>query len=128
MTAGSRHHLQIVAAHKNVEKSAQACQIAAMETNRIVLEAIARGTCIEAVYNRMRVTLAPHILYTRHDELYVDAVTVARDGQPRREVKLGAFKLDGLHELAITDQPFERETVFDPDESRYAGVTLFAVA
>ena len=99
-----------------------------METNRIVLEAIARGTCIEAVYNRMRVTLAPHILYTRHDELYVDAVTVERDGRPPREVKLGAFKLAGLHELALADRPFEREPVFDPAESRYAGVTLFALA
>jgi hypothetical protein len=99
-----------------------------METNRIVLEAIARGTCIEAVYNRMKVTLAPHILYTRHDQLYVDAVTVERDGLPPREVKLGAFKLTGLREVALADKPFERQPVFDPDESRYAGVTLFAVA
>ncbi len=99
-----------------------------METNRIVLEAIARGTCIEAVYNRMRVTLAPHILYTRHDELYVDAVTVARDGRPPREVKMGAFKLDGLHDLALADQPFAREPIFDPAEDKYAGVTLFAIA
>lgn len=99
-----------------------------METNRIVLEAIARGTCIEAVYNRMKVTLAPHILYTRHDELYVDAVTVERDGQPPRELKLGSFKLSGLHELALAERSFAREPVFDPDEGRYAGVTLFAVA
>ena len=91
-------------------------------------EAIARGTCIRAVYNRMHVTLAPHILYTRHDELYVDAITVERDGRPPREVKLGAFKLTGLREVALVEQVFEREPVFDPDESRYAGVTLFAVA
>jgi hypothetical protein len=128
MTAGLRHRLTIVAPHKIVEKSAQDRQIGVMETNRTVLEAIARGTCIQAVYNRMQVTLAPHILYTRHDELYVDAVTVERDGQAPREVKLGAFKLDGLHELALTDQSFERETIFDPDEDKYTGVTLFAVA
>jgi hypothetical protein len=99
-----------------------------METNRIVLEAIARGTCVEAVYNRMRVILAPHILYTRHDELYVDAVTVERDGLPPPEVNLGAFKLSGLQEQALAERPFEREPVFDPGESRYAGVTLFAIA
>lgn len=99
-----------------------------MDTNRIVLEAIALGRCIEAVYNRMKVTLAPHILYTRHDELYVDAVTVARDGRPPREVKLGAFKLTGLREIALADQSFEREPIFDPGDSKYAGVTLFAVA
>jgi hypothetical protein len=98
-----------------------------MDANRIVLEAIALGTCIEAVYNRMKVLLAPHILYTRHDELYVDAVTVERDGQPPREVKLGSFKLTGLREMALADRPFAREPVFDPGDSRYQGVTLFAV-
>lgn len=98
-----------------------------MDANRIVLEAIALGTCIEAVYNRMKVTLAPHILYTRHDELYVDAVTLDRDGQPPREVKLGSFKLAGLRDLALADRRFERQPVFDPGDSRYAGVTLFAV-
>ena len=99
-----------------------------MDTNRIILEAIALGTCIEAIYNRMKVRLAPHILYTRHDELYVDAVTVEREGQPPREVKLGTFKLAGLKEVALAGQRFQREPIFDPGESKYAGVTLFAVA
>ncbi len=99
-----------------------------MDMNRIILEAIARGTCIDAVYNRMKVRLAPHILYTRHDELYLDAVTVERDGQKPREVKLGTFKLVGLREVALANQPFQRQPVFDPGESKYAGVTLFAVA
>ena len=99
-----------------------------MEANRILLEAIARGTCVEAVYNRMKVILAPHILYTRHDELYVDAVTLERDGLPPREVKLGAFKVSGLHALTLADRPFEPQPVFDPADSRYEGVTLFAVA
>lgn len=99
-----------------------------MDTNRIVLEAIALGTCIEAVYNRLKVILAPHILYTRHDELYLDAVTVEREGLPPREVKLGSFKLTGLKDMALTDRAFTREPIFDPGDSRYQGVTLFAVA
>ncbi len=111
-----------------VEKPAENRQTGVMEMNRIVLEAIARGTCIAAVYNRVQVLLAPHILYTRHDELYIDAVTVERDGQVPRELKLGSFKLTGLRELALADRRFEREPVFDPGEERYAGVTLFAVA
>ena len=103
-------------------------QTGLMEANRIVLEAVALGRCIEAVYNGGKVLLAPHILYTRHDELYVDAVTIARDGVPPREVKIGAFKLTGLRDLALTDRGFDREAAFDPGDSRYAGVTLFAVA
>ncbi|HTU11929.1 MAG TPA: hypothetical protein VMG08_13645 [Allosphingosinicella sp.] len=98
-----------------------------METNRIILEAIARGSCVAAVYNRMKVILAPHILYTRHDELYVDAVTLERDGQPPREVKLGSFKLTGLKEIALAAREFRPDPVFDPALERYAGTTLFAV-
>ena len=99
-----------------------------METSRIFLEAIALKTSVEAVYNRMKLRLAPHILYTRHDELFIDAVTLERDGQPPREIKLGTFKLAGLREVALADQPFQPAPVFDPGESKYAGVTLFAVA
>jgi len=99
-----------------------------MDTNRILLEAIALSTCIEAVYNRLKVTLAPHILYTRHGELHVDAVTVAREGLPPREVKLGTFRLTGLKQVALSDRKFEREALFDPADSKYEGVTLFAVA
>ncbi|MBV9881650.1 MAG: hypothetical protein JO276_01425 [Sphingomonadaceae bacterium] len=98
-----------------------------MSSSRIVLEAIARRRCLHAVYNRAPVRLAPHILYTRHDELYVDAVTLERDGRPPRETKLGTFKLSGLHEPAVVDsEAFRLEPAFDPADPRYEGVTLLA--
>lgn len=114
--------------HKKVECGGAGGQIGAMEASRILLEAIALKTSVEAVYNRMKLRLAPHILYTRHDELFVDAVTLERDGQPPREVRLGTFKLTGLSQVALAGQPFRPAPVFDPGESKYAGVTLFAVA
>jgi len=98
-----------------------------MEANRIVLEAIATRKCLEGVYNRQAVRLAPHILYTRHDELYVDAVTLERDGQPPRELKLGSFKVTGIHEPRVGEQPFEPQALFDRDAERYEGTTLFAI-
>lgn len=98
-----------------------------MEASRIVLEAIATRKCLEGVYNRQAVRLAPHILYTRHDELYVDAVTLERDGQRPRELKVGSFKLTGIHDPRVGAQTFDPQPVFDPGEERYAGVTLFAV-
>ncbi len=114
--------------HKKVERGGHGGQTGAMEASRIFLEAIALKTSVEAVYNRMKLRLAPHILYTRHDELFVDAVTLERDGRPPREVKLGTFKLAGLREVALADQAFQPAPVFDPQQSKYAGVTLFAVA
>jgi len=98
-----------------------------MEANRIVLQAIATRKCLEGVYNRQAVKLAPHILYTRHDELYVDAVTIERDGRPPRELKIGSFKVTGIHDPRVGEQPFEPEPIFDPEAERYQGVTLFAV-
>lgn len=98
-----------------------------MQPSRILLEAIALKKCVGATYNRAAVTLAPYILYTRHDELFVDAVTVERDGRPPREVKLGTFKLAGLGEMNVDGRPFELEPVFDRAATKYDGVTLFAV-
>jgi hypothetical protein len=98
-----------------------------MSQNALVLQAIALKKCVEATYNRTKVRLAPHILYTRHDELYLDAVTMERDGQPPREVKIGTFKLTGLQDLAVADRAFVPERIFDPRSEKYQGVTLFAV-
>lgn len=98
-----------------------------MEPSRLVLEAIALRKCIEATYNRMAVKLAPHILYTRHGELFVDAVTVEREGRPPRETRLGTFKLAGLQIREIVSRSFQAEAILDPADPKYAGVTLFAV-
>lgn len=101
-------------------------QIADMES-KLFFEAIALRKCVRATYNRMDVTLAPHILYTRHDDLFVDAVTVERDGRVPKQAKLGTFKLIGLKDVALADRRFEIECLFEPAEAKYDGVTLFAV-
>lgn len=95
--------------------------------NRKMFEAIALRKCVEAKYNRSAFKLAPHILYTRHGELFVDAVTIERDGKPPREVKLGTFKLAGLKDLNVDERTFKPEQIFDPGDGKYAGVTVFAV-
>jgi hypothetical protein len=92
-----------------------------------VFEGIVRTFCISATYNRTSIVLAPHILYTRHDELFVDGVVVERDGQPPREPKVGTFKLAGLQSIALTDRPFFRDPLFQPGEAKYQDVTLMAV-
>jgi hypothetical protein len=112
--------------HKIVETSRCIGHVSVMPS-RTLLEAIALRKCITARYNRGTVKLAPHILYTRHDELFIDAVTVERDGQPPREAKLGTFKLAGLTELALDERSFETFGEFDIAAPRYAGATLFAV-
>ena len=93
----------------------------------ILFEAIIRRRCIAATYNRQRMVLAPHILYTRNDALYVDAVTVAREGMQPREIKLATFKLDGLSELRVVEREFDYNAeLFEPAAEKYEGVTVLA--
>lgn len=92
-----------------------------------IFEAIVKRQAVAATYNRGAVTLAPHAIYTRHDELYVDAVTLERDGKPPKETKLGTFKLVGLGALRITPRRFAISTLFVPGEHRYEGNALMMV-
>jgi hypothetical protein len=98
-----------------------------MENTKQVLEAIALRKCLIATYNRTQFKLAPHILYTRHEELYLDGVALERDGQPPREIKLGTFKLSGLELHQLSDSEFARYEVYDPHADKYNGTTLFAI-
>lgn len=90
-------------------------------------EGVALKKCVTATYNRMQVMLAPHILYTRHDEMHVDAVTLERDGQAPRELKLGTFKLSGLKDVVVQERQFEPYAVFDATAEKYEGTTLLVV-
>jgi hypothetical protein len=92
-----------------------------------MFEAIVRQLAVSATYNKGSVTIAPHILYTRHGEIYVDAVTVERDGKPPREEKLGTFKLDGLGDPTLTTRAFTPSPLFEPAAEKYEGETLMAV-
>lgn len=93
----------------------------------IFLEAIVKRQAVAATYNRVEVTFAPHVLYTKHGDLHVDAVTLERDGKPPREAKLGVFKLAGLSGVRITPRRFAPSASFDPAAERYAGHTVIAV-
>jgi len=94
----------------------------------MLFEAIIRRRCISATYNRSRMVLAPHILYTRHGALHVDAVTVSRENMIPREIKLATFKLDGLSELRVLDREFEvNNELFEPEAEKYTGETILVV-
>ena len=92
-----------------------------------VIEAVQQKLCLNAVYNRDKVVLAPHVLYMRHGEPFVDAVTVARNGMLPRETKVGTFKLSGLSDLAITGRAFVPHRQFASDAEKYVGSALVTI-
>lgn len=99
----------------------------AVNPTPIVLEGIVRQRCLTAVYNRTRMVLAPHILYTRGGLLYMDAAVVSRDFIVPREEKFGTYKLDGLKELTISEREFRISPLFLPESAKYEGQTLMKV-
>lgn len=92
-----------------------------------VLEGIVRQRCLSATYNRTRMILAPHILYTRHGALYMDAAVISREGMLPREEKMGIYKLDGLKDLTVLERAFTISALFDAGLDKYQGETLMAV-
>ena len=98
-----------------------------MDKDKIIFEAIAKQRAVRAIYNRTTFILAPHILYTRHDDLFVDAVALTRDGQRPRERKLGCYKLAGLSSVRLMPDAFEIDSSYDADNAKYLETKLFAV-
>ena len=98
-----------------------------MLPNKEMLQAIATRVCVTATYNRDQIVLAPHILFTKHDEVHADGVVLERNGAPPREPKVATFKLAGLHDVAVSDRSFIPDPLFDPNDAKYEGVTLFVV-
>jgi hypothetical protein len=94
----------------------------------LIRTALRTRTCIEATYNKQKILLAPHALYTRHGEPYVDGVVLQRDGQPPREAKLGAFKVDGLRMLVPAAVPFEPHDLLDRGADRYGEDAVLVAA
>ena len=91
-------------------------------------EAVSRRMCVAAVYNKLGVEIAPHALYLRHGDLFIDGVVVEREGKTPAELKLGTFKVAGLSGVTLTARRFDPQPVFDPADAKYAGNMLVAVA
>ena len=92
-----------------------------------IFAAIVKQCCVTATWNRDKVVLAPHAIYMRHGEPFVDAITIARNNMLPREEKLGTFKLAGLGDLKLTERAFAQSTLFEPEAEKYAGALLMAV-
>lgn len=99
-----------------------------MSINQLLLEAIALRKCVTTVYNGVAMKLAPHVLYSKNNALFIDAITIEKHGEPPREKKLGAFHLQGLNDVQIIDEHFEPDDLFEPDAEKYEGVALFKVS
>jgi hypothetical protein len=113
--------------HNFVARLFSARHAGGMTANRTILEALATKRCLTAAYNGTAFLLAPHILYTRLDLIYLDAVPITKNGAPPREVKMATFKVDGMSDIELTDVPFDVSPLYEPWQDKYRDKTLFSV-
>ena len=99
-----------------------------MTDNTAIQEAIAAKRFLEFTYNRMRMKVAPHVLYTRHGDLFFDAIPVERDGKSLIDPRLATFKLAGLENIQIMTTSFVPFAGFNASDAKYAETTLFCVS
>lgn len=99
-----------------------------MADTKLILEAISRMRCMEAIYNRVRMKLAPHILYTRHGDLFLDAVAVEREGRTPGRLRLGTFKIAGLQVTELVARSFQPLPGFNAGDLKYMEATPFAIS
>lgn len=93
----------------------------------VLLEAVARRRIVIARYNGTELRLAPHLLFERHGDLFVSAWNMNKNVRADDEPKLGHFKLVGLAEVALTEDPFEPLPSFEPQPPREDDTLVLAV-
>lgn len=74
---------------------------------RLLIEAIATRRLVTADYNARTITLAPHLLFERHGDLFIGAYNPAKSRRSDEEPSLGYFKLKGLSNIALSPDNFE---------------------
>lgn len=97
----------------------------ATSADQMLYDAIREHTCLGATYNKDNILLAPHMLYTVHEEPFVRGVTLERNGKRPRELKIGTFKVAGLGNLRSTARRFVPQPGFDSEPP--SGVILAMV-
>lgn len=71
-----------------------------------MMEAVARSVLLTARYNGQTLTLAPHALFARRGDLFVSALNLTKNWRSEDEKRLGYFKLSGLADVELSDEPF----------------------
>lgn len=92
-----------------------------------LMEAIARKKTILASYNGGRLKLAPHLLFERHNDLFVSALNLSKVWRADEEPRLGQFKLAGLVSPELLDETFAPLPGFKPMPPRPDDALLLAV-
>lgn len=97
------------------------------DTRLKLMEAIARKRMVTAHYNGQILTLAPHLLFERHGDLFISALNLNKNWRSDEDPRLGHFKLGGLASIELTEETFDPLPGFEAAPPREADTPLLAV-
>lgn len=97
------------------------------DTRLKLMEAIARKRMVTAHYNGQTLTLAPHLLFERHGDLFVSALNMNKSWRSDEEPRLGHFKLGGLAAITLSEDGFDPLPSFEAAPPREQDTPLLAV-
>ena len=96
-------------------------------SEKTLFEAIARVRMISAHYNGGEIHLAPHLLFSRHGELFLGAFNPRKNWRSDEKRRLGYFKVSGLSNVVLMEDTFVPLPTFDGSLPRETDEHLFAV-
>jgi len=116
------------AAMHNADQTATAPQDDAPANPLVkLMEAIARRRAIQARYNGAVFKLAPYQLFERHSDLFLSALNLSKVWASEDERRLGQFKIAGLSDMELLDEPFEPLASYDGSLPRSEDVLVLAI-
>ncbi|MFC0205709.1 WYL domain-containing protein [Novosphingobium soli] len=92
-----------------------------------LMEAITRRRLVSARYNGGVITLAPHLLFERHGDLFVSALNMGKSWREDEEPRLGQFKLAGLTDPQLSAESFDPLPSFDGTAPRPDDTLILAL-
>ncbi len=91
---------------------------------QLLCDTVQSGGCVDAVYNKGKVRLAPRIIYSKREGLFVDAFVMERGATPPKEQELRSFKLVGLTHVQAVAVSIIDLADWDHNDPKYLGATI----
>ena len=92
-----------------------------------LIEAVARKQTVEARYNGVMIKLAPHLIFERHGDLFVSALNMTKTWRTDEEPRLGQFKIAGLRDISLLEEPFDALPTYDGAAPRSDDVVVLTI-
>jgi hypothetical protein len=97
------------------------------ETRMTLMAAIARRQTVAAQYNGAQITLAPHLLFERHGDLFVRALNLNKNWRDEADRRLGQFKLAGLAGIRLLEEQFLPLPTYEAAPPRSDDILILAI-